>query len=99
MDTLRLVSIGLCIFGIILYLIIGAYRKTVRLYLIAPLTWLGFTLAFLVGSYAHQIGLWDISPASLNAWSAATRLYSLIVVIGVGFILAFSRRGNINGIK
>jgi hypothetical protein len=86
MDFLRAPGIILTVAGLVVYILLAIRHPKSRLYLIAPLSWLLFTLSFLVVSYGNQLGLWNIESATLNIWSASVRLYSLCLVLGIGLV-------------
>jgi len=86
MDFLRASGIILSIAGLIVYILLAKRHPVMRLYLIAPVSWLAFTLSFLLASYGNQIGVWKIESDILNIWSASVRLYSLVFVLGIGLV-------------
>ena len=86
MDFLRASGVILTVAGLIVYILLAIRHPKSRLYLIAPLSWLLFTLSFLVVSYGNQIGVCKIESEILNIWSASVRLYSLFLVLGIGLV-------------
>jgi len=95
MDFLRASGVILTVAGLIVYILLAKRHPVMRLYLIAPVSWLAFTLSFLLASYGNQIGICDIAPETLNVWSASVRLYSLILVLGVGLVWLANPKGEL----
>lgn len=86
MDTLRAISIILAVAGLVVYGVLAWRYPRARLYLIAPVSWLVFVLVFVAASYGNSRGVWTVEPQTLNIWSTAVRLYSLLLVVGIGLV-------------
>lgn len=62
-------------------------------YTIPALIWLADVFLFNLIAVLHATGVIDVDVAFLNAWSASTRIYALLLLVGGGAILLVEGKG------